>query len=217
MSSNEFNLSNHMYISKISRYREIYERSVKPAEEQLTEVERQIDAYNLRVKCGYKEIPLISGDTGVTNLFPEEARLHDYKGICIDVIDSINKNTIVTIYHFWERYWFDIIKGKEFKEGKEKDFQYGDFQYHDSLKKRISKHYEISEKIDKIKDVAISLKHGNRRNIRNLLNTYPDLFERKDDFFISCFGADAIFIKRRDVEEAFEIVSNSGPQKPLTS
>ncbi|RCL04188.1 hypothetical protein BBA71_14240 [Acetobacter pasteurianus] len=103
------------------------------------------------------------------------------------------------------------------KEGEEKKFQYGDFQYYDSLKRRISNHYEIGEKIEKIKDIAISLKHGNRRNIRKLLDTYPDLFERKDEFFISCFGADAISIKRADVEEAFEIVSNSGPQKPLTS
>ncbi|WP_259286370.1 hypothetical protein [Acetobacter pasteurianus] len=206
-----------MYLSKISRYREIYERSVKPVEEQLTEVEREIDAYNLRVKCGYSETPLISGDAASINFFPEETRLHDHKGICIDVIESINKNTIISIYHFWERYWFDIIKGKEMKEVEEKNFKYSEFQDYFSLKKRISRHYEIGEEIEKIKDVANSLKHGNRRNIRRLLDTYPDLFERKDKFFISCFGADAISIKRADVEEAFEIVSNSGPQKPLTS
>ncbi|AXY24155.1 hypothetical protein [Komagataeibacter saccharivorans] len=217
MISDEFNLSNYMYLSKISRYREIYERSVKPVEAQLTEVEREIDAYNLRVKCGHRETPLTSGEASSIILFPEEEKLHHHKGACIDVIENINKNTIVNIYHFWERYWFDIIIGKELSGDKERKIKYSDFQNYNSLKKIISKHYEIDEKIEKIKNIANSLKHGNRRNIRALLKAYPDLFERKDDFFISCFGADAISIKRADIEEAFEILSNSGPQKPLTS
>lgn len=217
MISDEFHLSNHMYLSKISRYREIYEKTVKPVEEQLTEVEREIGAYNLSVKCGYRETPLISGDATITILFPEEEKLHYHKGICIDVIGSINKNTIVNIYHFWERYWFDIIIGKELAENKESNIQYSDFLQYKTLKTRISKHYEIDDKIEKIKDIANALKHGNRRNIRALLKAYPDIFERTDEFFIKYFGADAISIKRADVEEAFEIVSNSGPQKPLTS
>ncbi|MBF0860503.1 hypothetical protein HKD24_15165 [Gluconobacter sp. LMG 31484] len=99
--------------------------------------------------------------------------------------------------------------GKELAEGKERKIQYSDFQQYNALKTRISKHYEIDEKIEKIKNIANALKHGNRRNIRALLKAYPDLFERKDEFFIKCFGADAISIKRADVEEAFEIVSRS--------
>ncbi len=221
MNSGGFNSINHMYLLKVSRLREIYERSVRPVEEQLSEVKQKISLYMLKISRGYKESPLISDDSRNICFFPEKILLEDTHGICIDVIENINKNTMVNIYHFWEKYWFDIIKGIEYgrkdENGIEIDFQYKDFKRFDKFISRISKYYELNEDINKLKDISNALKHGNRNHIRRMISKYPNLFERTDEFFISCFGADAISIKRADVEEAFEILLESGPKTLLVS
>lgn len=226
MNSKNFDLPNHMYISKLNRHKRIYEITINDIEDKLRQANQEIDAYNLKIRDGYKETPLICKATESIILFPEETKLHDCRDIYIDVMQNINKNTIISIYHFWERYWFDVIKGKEFDPEKPNAFRYKDFLSFEGIKKRVSKYRKLGNDIEKIKDIANALKHGNRKNIRVLLNKYPNLFpewsfdikyrdkkykNEHEDFLICCLGSDAISIQRVDVEEAFEIISKSGP------
>jgi len=179
-------------------------------ETEITKSDMEIEKYISKINSGYQEKPFIDKENGRIILYPEETKIKENQSIYKDCMESLNKITIINLYHFWEKFWVNFIMKSPIYE---ENYKYP--TKHAELMKIISEKYEISSDIEKIKDIANALKHGNTRNIRKIAKIYPDLIKRNDDFFISHFRADALYIKQKDVNDIFETLKASGPRKPI--
>ncbi|MEE8663050.1 MAG: hypothetical protein SOH81_05630 [Acetobacter sp.] len=202
--TDEFNLYEYIYTSKVQRIRTIYQLSINGILLDLENWKKREIIYKEKIKNGYKETPL--QQNGNIIFFPEEEDIRDDINIILDLINITNKNFMVSIYQNWERYWYDFfIKTHDHKE----------LTNYKSISDKIRLHYAFNDGIVNIKNIANAIKHGNKETLNSLRKHFPDMFRLNDgneDFIVDTFGSEAINITKARVEWAFDVIMEAGPR-----
>ncbi|WP_291364590.1 hypothetical protein [Acetobacter sp. UBA5411] len=213
-------LPDHEYSWKIEWLFMIYEKMNTALEKEERELEEALKDISQRIELAGDEYEAYG------RLSSQEAEYTENINLCIDTRTTTNNTTVINFFHFWEKHWFNVIKGAELKHDatdKEiKDFNYKDFETFKGIKKRIEKYRPIDEKVSLVNNIVNVLKHANRRKIRKLQKERPDLFPISNDenkinmdFLTDIAGADALCLKPAHVKEVFIILAQAGPDSSI--
>ena len=216
-------LTTEEYSRKITWLLIIYQKIIKVLQEEKEDVDEKLKGILRRIEAT-EAIDRITGEE--MDLETQRMSLQERINLCLDAQTTTNNTAVINLFHFWERYWFDVIRAIELKPDATdediKKFKYKDFETFAGIKHRIEKYRTVSDSVSLVNNIVNILKHANRRKITVLQEVRPDLFPTPTKynrinvaFLINIQGSDALCLKPEHVKEMFDILAGNGPDASI--
>lgn len=154
------------YSRKITWLLIIYQKIIKVLQEEKEDLDEKLKGILRRIEAT-EAIDRMTGEE--MDLETQRMSLQERINLCLDAQTTTNNTAVINLFHFWERYWFDVIRAIELKPDATdediKKFKYKDFETFAGIKQRIEKYRTVSDSVSLVNNIVNILKHANRRKI----------------------------------------------------